>query len=242
MAAFRDIDRGGSGDITLDEFLDFIRDNSDEYETGGHGGHRRQRFDGSTEKWETREDPVRVSTASDDILATSGNHGNRRGGDVSAVMYTSDAGGSPSRHSRYEHRSPERGDPIRESNREVQFHASTPALQSLRYDDVSRMSANAIPTTSSARNIAMSYDSSVHRRDVAGGDMPGKPPLHRVSSAGNMGTGPAVTASVDQSPAAKLGHHFPPPPTELGAEMGVILEGWLDKKSTNLGQWQKVDF
>lgn len=60
-----------------------------------------------------------------------------------------------------------------------------------------------------------------------------RPPLHKSSS-------DVVRDSNQKEDAPMPEKRFPPPPSELGTLMKTILEGWLEKKSSKLGIWQKV--
>ena len=222
---FRAMDSHGDGDITLDEFLAFLRDNSEEFAPSQPHSHSHSgRKDASPERRvESRQssvenfDPVRVSTASDDII-----------------------GGS-----RYHSRIDEDGDEMKgDEPRGEGKHDETGSISRVSSPHISqhtRLPDRDLPSdpawTGRSRPMAASYDPSMLLRDGRD-DLQGRPPLYRTMSA-NTAQGhlvPSVGASVDGS----ADMISPPLPSDLGAAMSVILEGWLEKKSTNLGQWQKV--
>lgn len=259
-----------TGDITLEEFLDFVRDNSEEYANAAVNRHGRQRsVNASGDEWESDRprsrkgdiDPVRVSTASDDILGTSGNHShNKRDPSLHSLARSqhpgsrwvsedaeSDAvGRASSRASSPEQR--RHNDTSLEDNRlavrpQHSVSSSSPGPVSRRLDPAQQV--NGLSTAASRdhalyqHQLAVSYDSSL--RHGEGDQVLGRPPLHKGLSTGNVHAIVGLTTSVEALGSIKhLEKHFPPPPTELGAAMNVILEGYLDKKSTYLGQWQKV--
>jgi hypothetical protein len=64
-----------------------------------------------------------------------------------------------------------------------------------------------------------------------------RPPLHTSRSYNDF---QRESSSKQQEGEKMLERRFPPPPSELGVLMRVILEGWLEKKSSKLGIWQKV--
>jgi hypothetical protein len=261
-AAFSAIDAHNTGDITLDEFLDFLRANSEEYATEGHNrriNQSQQAVDASGSGWESgpakREiDPVRVSTASEDILA-SGHK--KKDASPRQSRWESDEddadarGGMSSRASSPE-QSLQQHDESWEEERfalrqHPDMHSSSPAPVATGRHNTSHHDHGKSTGVSRdhphhqhqhQHHMAASYDSSFRH---GGGDAPGRPPLHKGLSAGNVLAAGGLAASIDAGSVKHLEKHFPPPPTELGTAMNVILEGYLDKKSTNLGQWQKVN-
>ena len=61
-----------------------------------------------------------------------------------------------------------------------------------------------------------------------------RPPLHKSYN------DPLPSREPKSEEATKSEKRFPSPPSELGTLMRIILEGWLEKKSSKLGIWQKV--
>lgn len=63
-----------------------------------------------------------------------------------------------------------------------------------------------------------------------------RPPLHK-----SISDLPREIHKQDGNSASGSEKRFPAPPSELGTLMRIILEGWLEKKSSKLGIWQKVN-
>ena len=111
-----------------------------------------------------------------------------------------------------------------------------------------RVSRERDPTTPLTR-------SSYHSQSFPSSPHPNLPPAHLSASASHL---KPPTADSHRPPLHKsyndpLPSHepkpeetmrsekrFPSPPSELGTLMRIILEGWLEKKSSKLGIWQKV--
>jgi hypothetical protein len=89
-----------------------------------------------------------------------------------------------------------------------------------------------IPQSLGSPNLSASQP---NRKTLLGSEslQQGRPPLHQSSNDFQR-----ESSSKLEDP--KLERRFPAPPSELGVLMRVILEGWLEKKSSKLGIWQKV--
>ncbi len=205
---FQSYDKNESGDITLDEFLEFLAD-----PTGNRSEFGQKHKDNSTDEenhvWTSQEyheplHPNRISVRSDDILPTRSN-------------YSPFPPSSPVVGSREKLMPSESQSPTPPMNSRVNFP------KSIEYH-----SASQIPHDPKDGLEIHQFPSD-----------PQRPPLHKSTTDLAIRESQNHIDSSLQRPEREK--RFPPPPTELGALMRIVLEGWLEKKSSKLGIWQKVD-
>jgi len=278
VECFHAMDTNESGAICLDEFLQFLRENSSEYsshrpqpsKTVGllpssrwedkQGGVASRREGGWAGGDADRPNLTRLSATSEDILGASG--GRQRGGspmrdtrstDADRLSYES-AVASPmasAQNGRSTASSPvaHRGELYIDtgSNPPGQENLLAQSMPNIMRADPSINSRNnpgknSVPSEERYRHSRL--PANARSASPVGWEASRRPPLHRGASAGDehalFKKGQNVPAEDVKIPSPDK--HHPPPPTELGAEMHVILEGFLEKKSTVTGMYQKRYF